>query len=215
MRMKLLCLFLALLLTGGARAATTVLVFGDSLSAAYGIPRESGWVSLLGERLAGRRPPVRVVNASVSGETTAGGLTRLPEVLAAQRPTLTILALGANDGLRGLPPRQTADNLAAMIALARRQGSDVLLVGMRLPPNYGTAYTGKFQALYEEVAKAKKVRLVPFLLEGVAADRERFQADGLHPDAQAQPRLLDNVWRQLEPMLNAPASRGGFPGKAP
>jgi len=184
-------------LLASAGASPTILVFGDSLSAAYGIPRESGWVSLLQRQL----PQHRVVNASVSGETTAGGLTRLPNILAAHRPHLTIIELGANDGLRGLPLRQTARNLEAMIDLAKQQGSAVLLVGMRLPPNYGPAYTYQFQALYTEVAKAGKVRLVPFLLAGMADQRNRFLADGLHPDAGAQPLLVDNVWRELKPML--------------
>ncbi len=203
-----------LLLTGAAGAtahaasnttstAPTILVFGDSLSAAFGIPRESGWVNLLARRLEARKPPFRVVNASVSGETTAGGLTRLPELLAAHRPAIVILALGANDGLRGLPTGETARNLATMIRLAKKQGSTVLLVGMRLPPNYGGAYTRKFQALFGEVARSSKVSTVPFLLEGMAGQRQRFQADGLHPDTQAQPVLLENVWRVLEPMLKA------------
>ena len=182
-------------LSGLAHAAPTILVFGDSLSAAYGISRESGWVALLGQRL----PGYKVVNASVSGETSAGGLTRLPAILAAHRPNLTILELGANDGLRGLPLQETARNLETMIALAKQRGSAVLLVGMQLPPNYGPGYTRKFNALFGEVAQAKQVRLVPFLFTGLA--RERFQADGLHPDAQAQPLLLDNVWRELKPML--------------
>lgn len=190
-------------LAGAAQAAPTILVFGDSLSAAFGIPRESGWVNLLARRLEARKPPFRVANASISGETSAGGLTRLPELLAAHRPAIVILALGANDGLRGLPTRETARNLEAMIRLAKQQGSTVLLVGMRLPPNYGGAYTRKFQALFGEVAKTAKVPQVPFLLEGMAEQRQRFQADGLHPDAQAQPVLLENVWRVLGPMLKA------------
>ena len=190
-----------LILAGPAWAAPAILVFGDSLSAAYGIPRESGWAQLLANRLEARKPPVRVVNASVSGETSAGGLTRLPGTLDAHRPGLVILALGANDGLRGLPLQETARNLKAMISLARKRGAQLLLVGMRLPPNYGGAYTRKFQALFGELAKTEKTRLVPFLLEGMAQHRERFQADGLHPDAQAQPVLLENVWRELEPML--------------
>ncbi|MDD5388780.1 MAG: arylesterase [Gallionellaceae bacterium] len=198
-RMKVFCLLLLLSgpLLASAGASPTILVFGDSLSAAYGIPRESGWVSLLQRQL----PKHRVVNASVSGETTAGGLTRLPDILAAHRPHLTIIELGANDGLRGLPLRQTTRNLEAMIDLAKQQGSAVLLVGMRLPPNYGPAYTRQFQDLFTEVARARKVRLVPFLLAGMAEQRERFQADGLHPDAGAQPLLVDNVWRELKPML--------------
>jgi acyl-CoA thioesterase-1 len=196
MRMKVFSLLF--LLSGPVAAAEpTILVFGDSLSAAYGIPRESGWVNLLRKRL----PGYQVVNASVSGETTAGGLTRLPGVLAAHRPRFTILELGANDGLRGLPLAESRRNLEAMVDLAKRQGGKVLLVGMRLPPNYGPAYMARFQALFSEVAKAEKVRLVPFLLAGMADRRERFQADGLHPDAEAQPQLMDNVWRELKPML--------------
>jgi acyl-CoA thioesterase-1 len=195
MRMKVFCLLL--LLSGPVLGAPTILVFGDSLSAAYGIPRESGWVSLLQRRL----PKHSVVNASVSGETSAGGLTRLPQVLDAHRPFITIIELGANDGLRGLSMQQTAHNLEAMIDLAKQQGSKVLLVGMRLPPNYGPAYAGKFQEVFASVAKARKVRLVPFLLAGMADQRERFQADGLHPDAAAQPLLMDNVWRELKPLL--------------
>lgn len=193
--------FLILLFAGAARAAPAVLVFGDSLSAAYGIARDAGWVNLLAQRLEASKPPMRVVNASVSGETTAGGLTRLPELLAAHKPAITVLELGANDGLRGLPLRQSGDNLKAMIRLAKKQGSQVLLVGMRLPPNYGGAYTRKFQALFGEIARSEKVRLVPFLLEGMAGQQERFQADGLHPVAEAQPVLLENVWRGLAPML--------------
>ncbi len=192
-------------LLGAAQAAPTILVFGDSLSAAYGISVESGWVALLARRLQpgpqSGQPAYRVVNASVSGETSAGGLTRLPKLLAAHRPHLTILELGANDGLRGLSLAQTARNLETMIGLAQKQGGKVLLVGMRLPPNYGAAYTGKFQALFTDIARKKKVHLVPFLLDGIGAQPGRFQADGLHPTAQAQPILLDNVWRELRPML--------------
>ncbi len=202
-RMKIFSFLLLIGLAGAARAAPAILVFGDSLSAAYGIPRASGWVALLEQRLLTGNAGYQVINASVSGETTAGGLTRLPALLARHRPQLFILALGANDGLRGLPPPQTARNLEAMIALAEKQGANVLLVGMRLPPNYGAAYAGKFQSVFTEVAKKKKVRLLPFLLEGIAAQPEHFQADGLHPTAQAQPLLLDTVWRVLSPMLPA------------
>ena len=183
------------------------MVFGDSLSAAYGIPRDAGWVHLLGQRLAERGHPYRVVNASVSGETTAGGRTRLPDLLKAHRPAIVILALGANDGLRGLPVADTVRNLETMIQLARKQGATVLLVGLRLPPNYGGAYTRKFQAAFADVAKSTRVRLVPNLLAGVDDQRQHFQADGLHPDATAQPVLRDNVWRQLAPLLKAPNAR--------
>jgi acyl-CoA thioesterase-1 len=186
-----------------AAAPTTVLVFGDSLSAAYGLPREAGWVHLLAERGERHRLRFRVVNASVSGETTAGGLARLPALLQAHRPDLVIIALGANDGLRGLPLAQMRDNLTRMIELARRAGSDVLLVGMHLPPNYGPAYTRKFHDSFHDIARAQKVGLVPFLLDGMATRRELFQVDGLHPTAAAQPIILENVWRQLEPRLQS------------
>ena len=197
-------LFSSLLLfgwLGAAQAASTILVFGDSLSAAYGMPRESGWVALLAQRLRSEAPAYRVVNASVSGETSAGGLTRLPALLDAHEPGLVVLALGANDGLRGLSLAQTARNLESMVALAEKHGGKVLLVGMRLPPNYGASYTGKFQALFSDVAKKRKVRLIPFLLDGIETRAENFQSDGLHPTAQAQPVLLNTVWRELGPML--------------
>ncbi len=185
----------------GVLAAPVVLVHGDSLSAAYGIPRDQGWVALLQRRLAEEGLPHRVVNASVSGETTAGGLHRLPALIGAHRPALLILALGANDGLRGLPLEQTAANLEAMIERAKRDRIRVLLVGMHLPPNYGPAHTRKFHALFREVAQRQQVALVPFLLEGMATRRELFLADGLHPNAAAQARLLDNVWPELVPLL--------------
>lgn len=179
-----------------------LVVYGDSLSAAYGIPRETGWVALLEKRLA-RAGMIswRVVNASVSGETTAGGLTRLPGVLAAHRPRIVILELGANDGLRGLPVARTAENLEAMTRLVQKSRAAPLLIGMRVPPNYGAAYAEDFQALYPRAAKRTKARLAPFLLEGMAQRRELFQADNLHPVAAAQPILLDNVWPTLLPLL--------------
>jgi acyl-CoA thioesterase-1 len=199
MRILLVCLFLFSALPAGA--AQVVLVFGDSLSAAYGIPPRTGWVALLEQRLAARKPVWQVVNASVSGETTAGGLARLPAVLDRHRPDIVIIELGANDGLRGLPLAHTRKNLTAMTAEAKKRGARVLLVGMRLPPNYGSTYTGEFQALYKSVAKKSGAGLAPFLFEGFATRPEMFQADGLHPTAEAQPRLLDNVWRALAPML--------------
>ncbi|MFA5082190.1 MAG: arylesterase [Hydrogenophilaceae bacterium] len=202
MRILFACLFL--LFTAPSWAAPVVLVYGDSLSAALGIPREAGWVALLEQRLAKRQPDWQVVNASVSGETTAGGRARLPAVLDQHRPAIVILELGANDGLRGLPLKQAAANLAAMVAQAKRRGGRVLLVGMRLPPNYGSSYTREFQSLYPALAKQAKLALVPFLFDGMATRPELFQADGLHPIAEAQAILLDNVWRQLAPMLGAP-----------
>lgn len=178
-----------------------ILVLGDSLSAAYGLPREAGWVALLQTRLKAQKFPHRVVNASISGETTAGGRTRLPALLREYRPQVVILALGANDGLRGLSLEQTRDNLDAMIRSAKASGARVLLIGMRLPPNYGPAYTERFHALYGMLARRHHLAFVPFLLERIATERAWFQADGLHPTAQAQPLLLDTVWPALEPLL--------------
>lgn len=188
-------------------AERTVLVFGDSLSAAYGIATRDGWVALLGEKLARERPGWRVVNASVSGETTAGGLRRLPEDLKRHGPSIVVIALGANDGLRGLPVEGTRANLESMIRLARAAKAQPVIVGLMLPPNYGIDYAREFREAFPEVARKAKVPRVPFLLEGVAEKRELFQADQLHPTAAAQPRILENVWPVLEPLLRTPASR--------
>ncbi len=189
-----------------ASPRTTVLVWGDSLSSAYGIAREAGWVAKLTERLATRG--VEVVNASISGETTQGGLTRLPRAIEKHRPALVILELGGNDGLRALSLAQTEANLAAMIELAQGAGAKVLLLGMRIPPNYGPAYTEAFAAIYPKLAKRYGTGLVPFFLEGVATDPALMQADGIHPTAEAQSALLDNVWPHLEPLLPAAARAG-------
>jgi len=189
-----------------AAPAATVLVVGDSLSAEYGLARGSGWVALLEQRLARERIAARVVNASISGETTAGGRTRLPALLARERPTLVVIQLGANDALRGLPLAATRDNLVAMLRAARAAGARALLVGMKMPPNYGRRHAEQFHALYGEVARAEGVPLVPFLLAGVADAADPlalFQADRIHPNAQAQPTLLDNVWPALRPLLRA------------
>lgn len=199
MRILLACIWL--LIAGPLWAAPVVLVYGDSLSAAYGIPRETGWVALLERRLAERQPSWRTVNASVSGETTAGGLARLPAILDRHRPDIVILELGANDGLRGLPLEQTSANLKAMIAMAKKRSARVLLVGMQLPPNYGSRYTREFRDLYPAVAKQTGIPLVPFLMAGIATQPEMFQADGLHPVAKAQPSLLETVWQGLKGML--------------
>lgn len=210
MRIVLACL--SLILAASAWAAPLVLVYGDSLSAAYGIPRDSGWVTLLERRLAAHEPAWRLVNASVSGETTAGGRARLPGVLDRHRPDIVVLELGANDGLRGLPVKATAAALEAMVATAKRRGARVLLVGMRMPPNYGSTYAREFQAQFPAVAEKTGAALVPFLLEGIAEHPDRFQADGLHPVADAQPRLLENVWRHLAPMLGqVKPGAGRFP----
>jgi acyl-CoA thioesterase-1 len=195
------------LLPGAARAATpaapVILVYGDSISAAYGIPEESGWVSLLAQRLRREGYGFQVVNASVSGETTAGGLARLPRALEMHRPRIVIIELGANDGLRGLPLADTRANLDAMIRLAARSKRAVLLLGMRMPPNYGERYTTGYAEIYAALARQRHTALVPFLLAGVADQPPLMQADGLHPTEHGQPVLLDNVWPALKPLLRA------------
>jgi acyl-CoA thioesterase-1 len=179
----------------------TILVLGDSLSAGYGIKPAQGWVALLEQRLRDQGYGYRVVNASVSGETSGGGLQRLPRALELHHPTVVIVELGANDGLRGLSVPLTRDNLTKIVAESKKAGAQVLLIGMRLPPNYGPRYTNDFMKMYREIATANKVPLVPFLLQSVALKAELMQADGLHPTAPAQPALLDTVWPQLKPLL--------------
>ena len=185
-------------------AQRTVMVFGDSLSAAYGLSTSQGWVSLLGERIDREKLAWRVVNASVSGETTAGGLRRLPEDLKRHRPALVVIALGANDGLRGQPVAAARANLEEMIRLARAARAEPVLVGLMIPPNYGIDYAREFRELYPQLAKKARVALVPFLLDGIAQRRDLFQGDQLHPTAAAQPLILDNVWPALAPLLGKP-----------
>lgn len=186
----------------GAASGEAILVVGDSLSAEHNIPAGSGWVSLLQRRM--RRElasPPAVVNASISGETTAGALTRLPGLLRAHRPSVLVIELGGNDALRGLTPAQLRDNLEKMIVLGQGAGARVLLLGIDVPPNYGPAYRQRLRRTYEELSAAHGVALVPFFLEGVALQPGLMQADGLHPTQAAQPRLLDNVWPALKPLL--------------
>lgn len=179
----------------------TLVVMGDSLSAGFGLDQSRGWVSLLQTRLREKHFPQQVINASISGETSSGGLSRLPQVLQSYRPQIVLIELGANDGLRGLPLTLLQQNLQRMIELAQQHNTRVLLIGMRLPPNYGPAYTDHFQDLYRQLANDSHVALVPFLLDGVATRPELMQDDGLHPRASAQRQLLDNVWPQLLPLL--------------
>jgi len=200
MPLRFIITFLFVLLGGTAHAAT-ILVWGDSLSAGYGLRPGEAWPDLLQTRLADQGFPHRVVNGSVSGETSAGGRSRLTAALARHEPEIVILELGANDGLRGLRPALLADNLEAMVADARAAGARVLLVGMQMPPNYGPAYTRGFAQTFAAVAEGQKVALVPFLLEGFADEPEHFQADGIHPNAGAQVRMLDTVWAGLQPLL--------------
>ncbi len=177
-------------------------MLGDSLSAAHNIPVESGWVHLLGDRLAKMEPPWSVVNASISGETSLSGRNRLPALLAKVHPAVLVIELGANDGLRGLPLAPLQDNLAAMIDAGRQAGAKVLLLGIELPVNYGPQYRDGLRAVYADLARDKQAALVPFLLDGVALKPELMQEDGLHPVASAEPQVLENVWKGLQPLLH-------------
>jgi len=188
--------------TAQAAPAPVILVLGDSLSAGYGLKAGEGWVVLLQERLRQQGYGHRVVNASVSGETTAGALARLPRALKLHRPAIVVIEVGANDGLRGLPVRDLRINLAALVQRSRAAGARVLLVGVRIPPNYGARYADQFYASYRDLARREKLAFVPFLLDGIATRAESFQDDRLHPSAAAQPRLLDNVWPQLRSLLS-------------
>lgn len=200
--MKTLVLaFLLLAANAIAAPAQKILVFGDSLSAGYGLAVEQSWPSLLARKLAASGAPYTVVNASISGETTSGGVSRLPQALREHRPAVVIIELGANDGLRGLPIDAMRNNLVAMIRTAKQQKVRILLAGMRLPPNYGPDYTARFAGSFADIAKREKVQLLPFLLEPIASDRNAFQADGLHPVAEMQPRILEHVWAALTPLL--------------
>ncbi|MEQ6889939.1 arylesterase [Halomonas sp. CS7] len=184
--------------TALAASRPVVLVMGDSLSAAYGIEQRAGWVSLLQARLDGK---AHVVNASISGETSSGAAARLPDLLGQHRPEIVVLELGGNDGLRGLPPGQMRANLADMIEASQAADAEVLLLGIDIPPNYGRAYRDAFTGVFTRLADRHDLPLVPFLLEGVALDEELMQDDGIHPTAAAQPRILENVWPALAPLL--------------
>jgi acyl-CoA thioesterase I len=194
-----LCLMLAAL--PGYSASKTLLVLGDSLSAEYGLPRGSGWVSLMQQRIADEKIDATIVNASISGETTAGGRTRLPALLKQHKPAVLILELGGNDGLRGLSLAATQANLREMIREATASGTRVLLVGMQVPPNYGPDYSKRFAAMYQGLARERGVKLVPFLLAGLEDTDKFFQPDRIHPNQRAQPVMLDNVWPGLKPLL--------------
>lgn len=190
-----------LLFSFAAQAAGTILVVGDSLSAGYGLGANQSWPSLLERRLREQRLDYSVVNASISGDTTAGGRSRIGAALDQARPAVVIIALGGNDGLRGLPVAALRDNLHAMIEAARARKARVVLAGMKLPPNYGPDYTRAFEQSYAELARRHKAALVPFLLDGVAERRDYFLPDNIHPVAEAQPIILDNVWKVLKPLL--------------
>ena len=198
----------AWIFAGPAQAATPqparILVVGDSISAEYGLPRSSGWVALLQKKLDAEKKPYQVVNASISGDTSSGGRARLPQLLKQHQPQIVILELGANDALRGLSLQQTRSNLAAMVTASQQARAKVLLLGMQIPPNYGPQYTADFAKAFADVSQAHKTALVPFLLKGIAdaPDSQRwFQADRIHPNAQAQSHILNNVWPRLQPLL--------------
>lgn len=195
---------LTLVATASAYSAPkNVLVVGDSLSAEYGIARGAGWVALLEQKLKAEKIDAKVVNASISGETTSGGRARLPALIKQHRPDIVVIELGANDGLRGLPVPSAEANLRAMIAMAQENKARVLLVGMRMPPNYGRAYTERFFTMFETVARSTKSALVPFMLEGVADKPALFQQDRLHPTAEAHPVILDNIWPQFSALIKS------------
>lgn len=202
MRAALLLALALALLPAQAADERRVLVVGDSLSAAYDLAVEQGWVHLLGQRLAETHPGWRVVNASISGETTAGGAARIQRELDTHAPQVVVIELGANDGLRGLDLGQARANLVRMIEASQSVGARVLLIGMHIPPNYGPDYTEAFHGLFHELAEAHDTALLPFLLEPIAMEREAFLPDNLHPTAEAQPRLLEHVWTALEPLLD-------------
>jgi acyl-CoA thioesterase I len=200
---RLFFLFVFAIASVSAKAdAPVILVYGDSISAAYGLGNVGeGWVELLKTRLKEQGYVYQVVNASVSGETTAGGLARLPRALQVQHPTILVVELGGNDGLRALPVAQMHANLAQMIDSATAAGAQVLLLGMRMPPNYGAEFTEQFHRVFADLAREKKTALVDFLLDGTALDPALIQSDGIHPNAAAQPILLNNVWPALKPLL--------------
>jgi acyl-CoA thioesterase I len=202
--MKRVLLYLLLSMSLPALASPTLLVVGDSLSAGYGVTTDRRWVTLLSQRMHQRCPGSEVINASISGDTSSGGVTRLPPLLQQHHPDLVVVELGGNDGLRGIGAKTMRQNLLQMVKLSKDAGARVLLLGVRLPANYGPDFVNAFHQVYYDVAEAASVPLVPFFLEGVALDRSLMQGDGIHPNDDGQPRLLENVWRRLEPILRAP-----------
>lgn len=200
--LRLLFFVFSLAASSSAFAATkTVLIMGDSLSAGYGIAQQSAWPVIIGQRITQAKIPYAVANASISGETTAGGRSRIDAELARHKPAVVVIELGANDGLRGLSLKQMRDNLDMMVKASQKAGARVMLIGMQMPPNFGQSYTQKFRDTFSDLAKEHKTALLPFLMEGFAEKRELFQADGIHPTAEAQKTIADNVWPVLRPLL--------------
>jgi len=196
----LFCLLMSI--SSWAQVKPVILVLGDSLSAEYGLPRGTGWVNLMEDQLSRSKSPWSVFNASISGETSSGGLSRLPNLLAQKKPGLVIIELGANDALRGLPVNQTEANLRKMVQMSKHSGAKVLLCGIQIPSNYGQTYTAQFKNLYPQIANQEGVELMPFFLEGVATKPELFQADRLHPNVDAQSIIFKNVWGSMAPYSN-------------
>ncbi len=190
-------------MTDATQKPRTVLVYGDSLSAGYGLPQDKAWVTLLAARIKQQRLDYTVANASISGETALGGLKRIDAALKQHQPAVVVLALGANDGLRGQSVAALRSNLEAIVEACRQAKSQVVLIGMRLPPNYGSDYAGKFHTAFSDIAKRHQLPLVPFLLDGFGENPEWFQADGIHPAVRAQPVMLDTVWKTLQPVLQS------------
>jgi acyl-CoA thioesterase I len=200
----ILAFFLVFPVSAQQTSQKTILVMGDSLSAGYGLASNQGWVSLTAVRIKAEHPDWKVVNASISGETTHGGISRLPAALKRHKPHLVIIELGANDGLRGLPLPQTRANLLKMIQLSKNNKAQILLIGMQMPPNLGQAYTRNFVEVYQQLATQEKIKLLPFLLQPIAADRHYFQADQMHPTAAGQVKISAHVWPALKPLLQSP-----------
>jgi acyl-CoA thioesterase-1 len=196
----LFCLVLSI--SSWAQVKPVILVLGDSLSAEYGLPRGTGWVKLLEDQLSKDKSPWTIFNASISGETSSGGLTRLPKLLSQKRPGIVLIELGANDALRGLPVSETESNLSKMIQMSKKSGAKVLLCGIQIPPNYGQTYTTQFKNLYPRLANQERIEILPFFLEGVASKPELFQADRLHPNVAAQSIIFKNVWGSMAPYSN-------------
>lgn len=202
---SLFCLLMSIVTL--TKANTTILVMGDSISAEYGLARGTGWVKLLEDQLQKQSSPWTIFNASISGETTSGGLTRLPALLEQKKPGIVLLELGANDALRGLSVTQTEDNLRKMIQLSKKSGAKVLVFGIQIPPNYGQDYANQFKAIFSKLAKKEGVELLPFFMQGVVFQKELFQADNIHPNEKAQAILFKNVWGAMTPYQNMLSSK--------
>ena len=201
MKIRFILLIMGILMSNAIKAQDNILILGDSLSAGYGLKVEKNWVTLLQQRLNQQYPDYKIINASISGDTTANGLNRLPAALKLSQPKIIMIELGANDGLRGLPLGYTKNKLEKIIKASQQQTSQILLLGMKIPPNYGKKYTQAFAEIFPQLAQQYDLSLVPFMLEGVSGNPKYIQTDGLHPNAQAQALILDNIWPYLQTLL--------------